>query len=288
MSILAQRNGEREFPLSRDDFRFIADLTAERTGIVLGDHKVELVYSRLSRRLRQLGLSDFSEYVKRLRSDQSGEETTILVNAITTNLTRFFRSPEHFDHLQSTVLPDSLARIKSGKASRIRIWSAGCSTGEEPYSIAISILQKLASQTRDLDVRILATDIDTNMLDVAASGIYADDSLVEMSPQIRQRFFDADKGGEVLRWRVKREVRDLVTFKKLNLLSDWPMRRAFDAIMCRNVMIYFDPHTKEGLVNRFADILRPRGWLYLGSSESLTSAPPTLAREGSTIYRSNP
>jgi len=276
---------DREFPLAREDFEFIVRLATERTGIIFGDQKVDLVYARLSRRLRQLGLENFGDYVRVLKDDHNGDETAVLVNALTTNLTKFFRSQDHFDHLRDITIPNTLARVRARKSDRIRIWSAGCSTGEEPYSIAITAQQVLGNRLPGLDFRVLATDIDTNILERASSGVYSGSALAETAANDRERYFEALESNGETQWRIKNNVRSMVTFKKLNLLDAWPFRGQFDAVMCRNVMIYFDLETKMQLVNRFTNVLRPGGWLYLGSSESMTFSCPGLSREGNTIYR---
>jgi len=271
--------------MTRDDFRIISDLASRRTGIDLGEHKAQMVYTRLSRRLRHLGLTSFSDYVRLLERDEDGGETAVLVNALTTNLTKFFRSETHFDHLRDVVIPDCRERIRRGQSRRIRIWSTACSTGEEPYSIAISILRALGENIAGTNVRVLATDIDTDMLERASAGVYGENAIEAVGPEDRRRFFEVECSKGERRWRVKDSVRKLITFKKLNLLGPWPMRGEFDAVLCRNVMIYFDRPTKDQLIERLAGILRPGAWLYLGSSETMMSPGPGLSREGDTIYR---
>lgn len=278
-------NVEREFPMTSADFEYISRFVTARTGITLNSNKVELVYTRLSRRLRKLKINSFADYVQLLNDDNEGEETSALVNALTTNLTKFFRSHEHFDHIRDVVIKDCRERIIKGGKKRIRIWSAGCSTGEEPYSIAISLSQALGDRIKDFDIKILATDIDTNILSQAASGVYDEQALEDVDPKTRHKFFTGAKSNKTERWAVKESVRSLVTFKKLNLQDTWPLKGPFDAIFCRNVMIYFAPPVKEQLINRFVEVLRPGGWIYLGSSESITFSCPGLERAGQTIYR---
>jgi len=275
----------REFPLTEDNFLYLSRLATEKTGIVFGDGKVEMVYTRLCRRLRQLGLASFDEYIRLLKQDSSGEEISVLVNSLTTNLTTFYRSKEHFSHLKDTILPEAAERVSNQKNDRIRIWSAGCSTGEEPFSIAMTAINCLGSQLKYLDLKILATDIDTRMLNHAAAGAYSERAVKDVGAADRLKFFEKVGSGDENKWRISELTRALITFKRLNLLEKWPMRGPFDAVLCRNVMIYFDHYAKQKLLERFSSILRPGGCLYLGSSESVTVSVPGLERAGSTIYR---
>lgn len=275
----------REFPMSERDFVFLASLASRTTGIELGLNKAELVYTRVSRRIRQLGLKSFSEYVDYIQRDANSNETTLLINSLTTNLTRFFRSPEHFSHLRNVVIPDCLQVHTGSEVKRIRFWSSGCSTGEEAYSIAISALQSLGSRLAHIDLKILATDIDTAILAHAEKGEFGDNAVENVSADLRRQFFVPVTNTKTAQWRVKENVRNLVRFKKLNLHGSWPMRGQFDAVYCRNVLIYFSPKDKQRILKRFAQVLRPGGWLYLGSSESVIFPCPELRRVGSTIYQ---
>jgi len=273
---------EREFPFSTDEFRFIASLVYDRSGIVLAAHKKDMVYTRLARRLRALRLPSFRDYCALIQGDRGAEETTFLINAITTNLTRFFREGHHFDHLKQTVLRE-LAEHPS-QSRRLRIWSAGCSSGEEPYSIAVSLADGLP-RLAQWDARILATDLDTSMVEKARAGIYPAAALTGVSDQILARHFEHQRGAEDLPRRVSEALRRLITFKQLNLLGPWPMKGPFDAIFCRNVMIYFDAPTKTELVRRYAELLKPNGWLYIGHSESLLDGQSRFRLKGRTIYQ---
>ena len=275
----------REFPMSSDDFEFLANLATRKTGIVFGPNKVDLVYTRVSRRLRQLGLKTFREYIDYIQRDPVGNETTLLINALTTNLTRFFRSPEHFTHLRDVVIPDCLQLPSKGVAKRIRFWSSGCSTGEEAYSIGISSIQSLGSRLNQIDLKILATDIDTTILAHAESGEFSESAVENVSEDLRRQFFVSTKSAATPQWRVKDNVRNLVRFKKLNLQDQWPMSGQFDAVFCRNVLIYFAPDLKQRLLRKLAGVLRPGGWIYLSSSESVTFSCPELRRVGSAIYQ---
>lgn len=279
---------EREFAYLPEDFRYLAGLAREKTGIVFGEHKSELVYLRISRRLRALKLTSFKAYVQLLKADRDGEETGHMVNALTTNVTQFFRSPGHFDHLQDRVFPDCSARIRDGHAQRIRLWSAGCSGGEEPYSMAIAALEHFGPRLGALDLKILATDIDTDRLGAAEDGFFSGDNLNDMPKTTRNRYFDRVGRKTEDRFRVKPGLRELLLIKRLNLLEEWPMKGEFDAIFCRNVMIYLSNEAKAELVRRFTGLLRPGGWFYLGTAESLPFSEPGLVREGGTIYRWQP
>ncbi|MDA8362275.1 MAG: protein-glutamate O-methyltransferase CheR [Gammaproteobacteria bacterium] len=266
--------------IADEDFRFIQRLVEERTGIVLGDCKRHMVTGRLARRLRQLGLDGFGKYCAILRDDGK-DEIRELINAITTNLTAFFREPHHFDFLAQTLIP---ALVSTAGRSDIRIWSAGCSTGEEAYSLAISAREALTDIAR-LPVKILATDIDSNVLERAVSGVYESDRVANIAQERRKRWFLRGKGRQEGRVQIVPGLRDLVTFRQLNLLGDWPMRRRFDAIFCRNVVIYFDKNTQRRLFDRFAEALTDNGHLFIGHSESLFNVSDRFQLIGRTVYR---
>lgn len=273
---------QREFLFSDADFRGLAQFAYEQAGIALADSKRNLVYSRLSRRLRSLGLQTFREYREHLASDPSELES--FINAISTNLTKFFREAHHFDHFRTHVaLPFvQAAHGKSGR--RLRVWSAGCSTGEEPYTIAVVLKREIRDIERH-DVRILATDIDTEVIGKGTRGKYPANSIDEV-PKTYREFFQpvgGDRASEDV--IVREEARNLVTFRRLNLMEPWPFTGNFDAIFCRNVMIYFDGPTKTALIERFTQKLKPGGWLYIGHSESLNGSHPGLSLVGRTIYR---
>jgi chemotaxis protein methyltransferase CheR len=279
---ILSRRGPQEFPLSEDDYRMLTAIVYDRSGIVLGPNKVNMVYSRLVRRLRELQLPSFRAYCDLLNGEGGADELGMLINAITTNLTRFFREVHHFDHLRDVVVP-GIADCKAPR--RMRIWSAGCSSGEEPYSIAMTLTDAIPNLDR-WDVRILATDLDTTMVSTGSAGIYAADAVAELPKATQGKYFrrladDPDKA------QVSEKIRKLITFKSLNLLGAWPMKGPFDAIFCRNVMIYFDAKTKIALVNRYAQMLKPEGWLYIGHAESLLDVTGVQLC-GRTIYRKLP
>lgn len=275
---ISRENRGRDYALSDGQFRCIADIIGQHAGIVLGAAKKHLVYGRLVRRLRSLGLSGFDEYLELIGSADN-EEFEHFVNALTTNLTAFFREPRHFEFLESTLVPQ-LVRQKTGR--EIRIWSAGCSTGEEPYSIAMSVLSVLP---KDWSVRILATDLDSTVVAHAQSGIYSADRVNGVSPARLKGNFLKGKGEHQDKVRVSPGLSQHIVFRSLNLLEEWPFRKPFDIIFCRNVVIYFDKTTQAGLFNRFADVLSPAGHLFVGHSETLYKVTDRFTLLGNTIYR---
>jgi chemotaxis protein methyltransferase CheR len=271
---------QQEFALRDGDFRKISSLVTASTGIVIDDRKRAFIHGRLGRRLRALGLSNFSEYCEVLEGPDGAAERHVLVNAITTNHTSFFREPHHFDYLAKVMLP-TLARRKTEAGRRMRIWSAGCSSGEEPYTVAMTICNSHVPLA-NWDIKILATDLDTNMIAHATAGLYDAERAGSIPTQFRQRYVTLQPDG---RTAMNSVLRSLITFKPLNLLEEWPMKGPFDVIFCRNVVIYFDKPTQRGLFNRYADILKPDGWLIVGHSESLQNLTDRFELVGRTIYR---
>jgi chemotaxis protein methyltransferase CheR len=271
---------QREFAFSDTDFRSLAQFAHEQAGIALADNKRNLVYGRLSRRLRALGLQSFRQYREHLASEPS--ELEAFINAISTNLTKFFRETHHFDHLRTHVAVPFQQAAKGKTGQRLRVWSAGCSTGEEPYTIGVVLRREIRDAERH-DVRILATDIDTEVIGKGARGKYQLSSIDEVPKTYREFFQPAE--GDSQNVIVDEDVRNLVVFRRLNLMEPWPFTGNFDAIFCRNVMIYFDGPTKAALIERFTQKLKPNGWLYIGHSESLIGSHPGLKLMGRTIYR---
>lgn len=269
---------EREFLFSDADFRFLAELANKRTGIVLAEHKKDMVYSRLARRLRALGLDNFTDYCQFLQADSGADEIGHLVNAITTNLTSFFREAHHFEHLRESVIKPFLQQKHS---KRFRLWSSACSSGMEPYSIAM-VLKDAVRDLAAWDMRILATDIDSNMLGVGKAGEY-NASEYEHIPAAYRSCIEQGPKSETI--RMAEGLKQLIAFRHLNLLEAWPMKGKFDVIFCRNVVIYFDKPTKQRLFARMADMLNPGGWLYIGHSESLHNLSDRFESAGRTIYR---
>ncbi len=263
--------------LTDEQFEEISHLVKDICGINLHSGKRELVRARLTRRLRELGINSFDSYLERIRAED-GNEIVCLLDALSTNLTRFFRESVHFDILAEQV-PTWLDR-HSGSLS---IWSAGCSSGEEPYSIAIRLHETL-EQARLSRVRILATDLSTRVLATAREGVYGEVRLENMAPELIQRHFSVIDSDAEERYRVEGHIRRLVSFARLNLMEQWPMSGPFAAIMCRNVMIYFDKATQQQLIDRFWDILQPGGLLFIGHSESLTGVTHDFTYIQPTVY----
>ena len=281
MSPLATAAPASLLSITEAEFQRVRALVHAETGIALGDSKRQMVCSRLSRRLRFWGYTTFAEYWAHLqRADPDGEELVRLINAITTNKTDFFREAHHFEYLHSTILPELAAR--SGPR-RLRIWSAGCSTGQEAYSIAVTVLAGLPRPAA-WDVRILASDIDTDVLATARAGVYGPGEATNVPARVAGRLFEASGSGGAV--RVRDEVRRLVVFRRISLSAEpWPIRTLFDFIFCRNVVIYFDKDLQARLVARLVDYLQPGGYLFLGHSESLLGLRGGLRHVGNTVYR---
>lgn len=269
-----------EFGFERSDFAFIATTLHADAGIHLPPSKANLVYSRLAKRLRALGLESFRDYCALVGSEEGAEERARMIAALTTNVTRFFREPHHFEHLRRRVIEPAADEIRAGR--RLRIWSAGCSSGQEPYSIALTLLDVIPD-ARAYDLRVLATDINPLVLDTARRATYPADEVASVPPELRRSWMEPVAGGEM---RLDEAPRGLVSIRPLNLIGAWPMKGPFDAVFCRNVVIYFDEKTQIRLLNRFAALLRPGGVLYLGHSERLVGPAEALFRpDGTTTYR---
>jgi chemotaxis protein methyltransferase CheR len=271
---------EREFELADSEFQRLRELVHARTGIALSDAKRELVYGRLARRLRKLGLVSFAQYCELVEQPGSGEMEE-LINAITTNLTSFFREEHHFELLAAEALPQSESMRSATR--RLRLWSAGCSTGEEPYSLALVMREALAHLSH-WDIKLLATDIDSRVLATAAEGVYAEERFKGVSADRVSDWFPAAAGRPGFR-AASADLKALITFKQLNLLHAWPMKGPFDIIFCRNVVIYFDKATQRRLFDRMADMQEPGGWLFIGHSENLHNVTGRYEPVGRTVYR---
>jgi len=279
---LFQRFGA-DFKLTDAEFDRIRVLVREHTGISLSEAKRQLVYGRLSRRLRALKLPDFSSYIALLERGEPAELEEF-TNAVTTNLTSFFRESHHFDFLAQEALPAIVAR--DGGLRRLRIWCCAASTGEEPYSISM-VLRECASLLTGWDTKLLATDLDSAVLAAGSAGVYTAERFEKMSAARTRNFFTPVPGGIEGRLRAREELRNLITFKQLNLMHQWPMRGPFDAIFCRNVVIYFDKATQRTLFERMSRLQRPGDYLFLGHSESLYRVSDRYELIGKTIYRRN-
>jgi chemotaxis protein methyltransferase CheR len=263
--------------LAAGEFREISRLVREHTGIELGDSKRMLCQTRLGRRLRALGLDSYRAYLD-LLADSASPEHGELVNAISTNVTAFFREAHHFE------LVGTLVRELASRQRRIRVWSAGCSSGEEPWSLAITIRDALGACS-GLDVRVLATDIDTDILARAAAGVYTDTAVAPVPRAQLKRYFARGTGPNAGRWRVADDLRSLVSFKQLNLFDRWPMQGPFDVILCRNVIIYFSADNKAKLIRRYHGLLGSGGHLLLGHSESIAHGFGGFGLVGRSAYR---
>lgn len=272
-----------DFKLTDAEFNRIRALVREHTGIALSDAKRQLVYGRLSRRLRALKLTDFSAYIDLLERGEAAELEEF-INAVTTNLTSFFREAHHFDYLGREALPAIVARDTGQR--RLRIWCCAASTGEEPYSIAM-VLRECQQMLAGWDAKLLATDLDSAVLATGSEGVYAQDRFGAVSPTRLQKFFTEAPGKNGTRFRAGKELHSLITFRQLNLMNQWPMRGPFDAIFCRNVIIYFDKATQRELFERMARLQRPGDFLFLGHSESLYRVSERYDLIGKTIYRRN-
>ena len=275
--------GHREFRFTQRDFRQIAMMLHAEAGIHLTEVKAPLVYSRLVKRLRHLGLESFRQYCDLVARRDETDERAQMMAALTTNVTRFMREPHHFGHLKTHVLPPLLERARRGFP--IRIWSAGCSTGEEPYSIALTILSLMPDAGR-FDIKVLATDINALVVEHGRRGVYSAASLTPVNRETRAKWFTSRRASDDGKfWRANDELRDLVSFRELNLMKPWPMRQEYHAVFCRNVVIYFEEKTRISIWNRISDILPVGGYLYIGHSERITGSEGRFHLEGPTTYR---
>jgi chemotaxis protein methyltransferase CheR len=273
----------REFPFTHRDFQKIATIVHEDAGISLTEVKAPLVYSRLVKRLRSLGVESFKRYCALVEAESGTGERDQMIAALTTNVTRFFREPHHFEHLKTKVLPSLVAGIRHGRP--LRIWSAGCSSGEEPYSVALSILSVMPDAMHH-DVKILATDVNRNVLEKGREGIYNDAAVAPISRQMRAEWFTRKRHADGSKsWHVGDALRTLVAFRELNLMDEWPMRQAYRAIFCRNVTIYFEDDMQTQIWNRLTAKLAPEGYLYIGHSERVTDCDRRMVLDGNTVYR---
>ncbi|WOI52614.1 protein-glutamate O-methyltransferase [Parvularcula sp. LCG005] len=269
-----------EFSFSDADFKQIAQFLYAETGIALTDAKKSLVYSRLVKRLRALRLASFKDYRDYIDGPGGDAEKAQMIFSLTTNVTAFFRESHHFTQLMEEALPPLIERAKMG--GRVRIWSAGCSNGQEPYSIALSLLT-VCPDAEKYDIKILATDIDGIVLEEARHGLYSDRNVEGVPAGIKAKYLKRVGPDE---WQVSDRVKALVTFKQLNLIRPWPVKGPFDVIFCRNVVIYFDDPTKEKMWTQFAQHMAPDAYLFVGHSERVAGkSTRELATAGVTAYR---
>ena len=252
-------------PIDQETFRKFAAFIYERCSICLSDNKMALLSARVKKRMRTLNLFDYKKYFEYITKEENEEEITNLIDAISTNVTSFFREMPHFD-----VLTDMMKSWSSSGQKKFRFWSAACSTGEEPYSLAITL--KEAAEGKDADMKILATDISTKVLNTAAAGVYQKDKVKQVPQNLLEKYFNKiHQSDRTYIYETKNDVRNLVVFKKLDITKPpYPMKGPLDCVFCRNVMIYFDQITKERLVNAMYDLLKPGGLLCVGHAESLT------------------
>jgi chemotaxis protein methyltransferase CheR len=268
----------KEFDFTRRDFERVRSLIYRRAGISLADSKQEMVYSRLARRLRATGIGAFSTYLDDLEAGRIQDEWESFTNALTTNLTSFFREAHHFP-----LLAEHALALRAQGHGQLSIWCSASSTGEEPYSIAMTMCEAFGSMSPP--VQVVATDIDTNVLATAAEGVYPMERVDKLAPERLKRFFLRGRGRHEGMARVRPELRQLVTFKQLNLLEDgWPLKGPFDVIFCRNVMIYFDKATQRRILSRFVPLMKPHALLFAGHSENFLYVSDSLRLRGKTVY----
>jgi len=269
-----------EFAFTAKDLGAIVNIMMVETGISLNGAKANLIYSRLAKHVRRLGLRSFEQYCALVQSPEGERERHEMITALTTNVTRFFREPHHFEHMREKMLPGLITRAKAGE--RIRMWTSAASTGQEAYSMALTLLAAMPDAPR-YDIRILATDIDTHVLKTAAAGCYEESQLDPMPSNLRSSWFNQVEKGQV---RANDTLRSLISFKHLNLIGQWPMRSKFQIIFCRNVVIYFEMATQERIWANMMPLLEEGGTLYIGHSERITGpAEQYLHNDGITIYR---
>jgi chemotaxis protein methyltransferase CheR len=268
-----------EYSITAEEFHRFRTLIYDESGISLSEQKQSFLASRLSKRLHDLDLATFSEYYAKVIEDQAHEEFTRMLDLISTNKTDFFREPKHFDFLREKILPGL------DSAKRIRIWSSACSTGEEPYTIAMTLYEAVRSPER-WDMKILASDLSTRVLAKAAAGVYNEERFRTVPPGVMKRHFLRGRGDQTGVFKVKPHIADAITFRRINLMDDcFPIKNPLDLIFCRNVMIYFDRPTQETLVNKFHRYLKPGGYLFIGHSESLQWVTHSFKSIAPTIYR---
>jgi len=258
---------ERDDSISDGEFHAISRFVYKNFGIVLGEEKRSLVIGRLHNCLARRGIATYQEYVNLLKRDTTGELLSELVNQISTNFTSFYRESSHFEFLSDHALPDVLKLLQKRRSTDLRIWCAACSSGEEAYTLQITIMKKLGLQYAAMNAGLLATDISAKVLDIAKLGIYTTEQLSGAAEEIKRSYFKVQADG---RYEVKASVREQILFRRFNLMNEtFPFRTPFQIIFCRNVMIYFDEETRKRLIQRFYDVMEPGGYLFIGHSETI-------------------
>ncbi len=272
----------QSFDITDKEFQKFREMIYDQTGIDLSERKKRLVIARLSRRLRALNLSSFTEYYDFLTSSEDSQtELVHLINRITTNKTDFFREKHHFDFLSNELFPVIIGAAEKSGQKRLRIWSAGCSSGEEPYTLAMTVHNSFKN-LRGWDIKILATDLDTDILSRAAAGVYPTQTVAPIPPEYLRSYFRQTREG----YEVVPELKNMIAFRKLNFMSpSFPMKRPFDIIFCRNVIIYFDAETKATLMGKFHHHLKDNGYMFIGHSESLMGMKDKFKYMKNTIYQ---
>lgn len=279
-----ERYLEREFKYTDRDYYRLSKLAYKHAGINFMEAKRELVYGRLQKRVRLHKMKSFKQYCDYLEADDNSDEMRHFINAITTNVTSFFRESHHFEYLHDVIIPAIQIKNKAVVKRDLRIWSAGCSSGKEPYSIAM-VLRECISDIDSWDAKILATDLDSDILSIARQGVYPVDQIDGVSPERRKRWFRRGQGVNTNTVMVSSDIKNLVHFRRLNLISDWPMKGQFDCVFYRNVAIYFARESQIQIVDRIANYIKPGGYLIVGHSESLFGVTDRFESIGHTIYR---
>ena len=274
------------YTITDEEFQVFRTLIRQEAGLALSESKRQLLCARLSKRLRHFGFQTLGQYYEYLLTrDETGAERVQMINCLTTNKTEFFREAHHFACLRTQVLPWVQQRFIPGTQKRLRLWCAGCSTGEEAYSLAISVREEMG-RLKNWDIRILASDIDTNVLATAAEGLYSVDSMSHVPAEFHRKYFLSGRGEYQGSMRARPELRELITFRRINFIDDpWMIHTKFDAIFCRNVLIYFDRETQRRLCERFVTYLHSGGYLFLGHSESLVGLTERFLPLRGTTYR---
>jgi chemotaxis protein methyltransferase CheR len=279
-------SGISHYQITKADFQLVSDVVYEHCGISLSDDKLALVQARIARQMRAGHFTSVTDYLSKVLADREGNVFIEFIDAISTNLTGFFREPAHFKYLAETIMPDLLKRKAILGSRRILAWSAACSSGEEPYSLAMTLLESMGTQAQGCEARILASDISTRMLDAARRGVYEAHRLTHIPLPYRSKYFGAmqQHAGKAL-FQVSPSLQSMVRCRHVNLVDSWPFNGQFDLIFCRNVLIYFDRDTQQRLLDRLCNRLSPGGFLFTGHSESLAGVNHQLLHVDSAIYR---